>query len=609
MPGLKIAKGLTLPLDSATKTFAILAQRRKGKTYTANVIAEEMVKAGQPWAALDPTGAWWGLRSSADGKREGLPILVVGGQHGQLPLERTAGKLLADLVVDEPGHYVFDMSLFESKAAEREFATAFAERLYRRKGKSSDPLHLFVDEADMFVPQRTPSGDQRMLGAFEAIVRRGGIRGIGTTLISQRAAVVNKNVLEQIDVLVALRTVGPNDQKALKAYIDAAGGEDERRELMGSLASLSLGEAWVWEPGADPPLFERVKIRERETFNSSATPKAGGKRVEPRKLADVDLAAIEEKIADTIERAKAEDPKALQKKVRELEQEIRKLKKQLDERPTEPIEIKVPAISDEALEEIKEAVEGADSASRDVLAAGERLGEVADQLADVPKMVLDQGKRVRGAAARDQGSPSRRSGARQGRSSVPRAARPSPTLAHPNDRANNEEGSSLSGPEQRVLDALAWLDTVGFARPSKIQVGFIAGYRVGKKVGGTFGNVLGQLRARGLLDYPSAGSVALTAAGEACATVPDIEQTPEGLQSAVMGMLNGPEQRVLQVLIDAYPEPMSKQDCGEAAGYTVGEKVGGTYGNILGRLRSLGLIDYPGPGEVVALPVLFLEGS
>ena len=31
------------------------------------------------------------------------------------------------------------------------------------------------------------------------------------------------------------------------------------------------------------------------------------------------------------------------------------------------------------------------------------------------------------------------------------------------------------------------------------------------------------------------------------------------------------------------------------------------YANNLGRLRSLGLIDYPDRGHVVALPVLFLE--
>ncbi len=95
MAELRIASNLSLGLDAVTKTFAILAQRRKGKTYTASVIAEEFVKAGQPWVALDPTGAWWGLRAGADGSTKvGLPVYVFGGQHGDLPLERTAGKVI-----------------------------------------------------------------------------------------------------------------------------------------------------------------------------------------------------------------------------------------------------------------------------------------------------------------------------------------------------------------------------------------------------------------------------------------------------------------------------------------------------------------------------------
>ncbi len=71
---LRIAKNLSLPTEAITKTFALLAQRRKGKTYAASVMAEEMVDDKLPWVALDPTGAWWGLRSSADGKSAGLPV-------------------------------------------------------------------------------------------------------------------------------------------------------------------------------------------------------------------------------------------------------------------------------------------------------------------------------------------------------------------------------------------------------------------------------------------------------------------------------------------------------------------------------------------------------
>ena len=372
MADLNIAPGLSLGLDAVTKTFAILAQRRKGKTYTASVIAEEMVAAGQPWVALDPTGAWWGLRAGADGaKRGGLPVYVFGGQHGDIPLERTAGKEIADVVIENPRWYVLDLSAFESKAAERQFATDFAERFYRRKGKSPDPIHLFVDEADIFVPQRSPSGDARMLGAFEAIVRRGGIRGIGTTLISQRAAVVNKNVLEQVDVLVMLRIVGPNDQKAIRAYIDAFGTDTERAELMGSLASLKLGEAWFWEPGSEPPLFQRVQVRERHTFNSSATPKSGERQAEPQQLADVDLDELQGRIAKSIEKAEAEDPAKLRKRIAELERELR-------HRPTEAVEVEkiveVPALSDEQLADLNRLTGEASEAGRKLIDAALTIG-------------------------------------------------------------------------------------------------------------------------------------------------------------------------------------------------------------------------------------------
>jgi hypothetical protein len=280
-----------------------------------------MVAAKQPFVVLDPTGAWWGLRSSADGKSPGLPVVILGGQHGDVALERTAGRVVADLVVDEPGYYVIDFSLFESGEAERQFAVDFAERLYRAKGQPGKdfPLHLFVDEADRFIPQQMRKGSNetspRLLGAFEAIVRRGGLRGLGTTLISQRAAVVNKNVLEMLDVLITLRTVGPNDRKAIEGYVEAHGTDLELKALRASLASLKIGEAWVWEPGAEPSLFRLVQIRQRHTFNSSATPEPGKARVEPRQLAAVDLAALSSRMAETIERAKADDPKELKRQL------------------------------------------------------------------------------------------------------------------------------------------------------------------------------------------------------------------------------------------------------------------------------------------------------
>jgi DNA helicase HerA-like ATPase len=62
-----------------------------------------------------------------------------------------------------------------------------------------------------------------MLGAGEDIVRRGGQRGIGCMMITQRTAVLNKNVLTQCEMLVALRTISPQDLKAMQAWIDVHG--------------------------------------------------------------------------------------------------------------------------------------------------------------------------------------------------------------------------------------------------------------------------------------------------------------------------------------------------------------------------------------------------
>ena len=69
----------------------------------------------------------------------------------------------------------------------------------------------------------------------------------------------------QIEVLVCLRTIAPQDRKAMDEWIHVHGTTEERQELMESMASLPIGEAWFWSPGW-LNLFQRVKVRRRETY-------------------------------------------------------------------------------------------------------------------------------------------------------------------------------------------------------------------------------------------------------------------------------------------------------------------------------------------------------
>lgn len=562
---LRIAPGLRLGPEFVTKTAAILAQRRKGKTYTGSVLAEEMVAAQMPFVALDPTGAWWGLRASADGKSEGLPVTILGGNHGDVPLDRSDGTAIADLVVEEPGYYVIDFNAFESGQAEKDFATDFAKRLYRRKGEQGMDfaLHLFVDEADRFVPQRIrdkKEGDEAMLGAFETIVRRGGLRGLGTTLISQRAAVVNKNVLEMLDVLIVLRVVGPNDRKAIMEYASSEGTADQIAELRGSMASLGIGEAWVWEPGEG--LFQRVQVRERRTFNSSATPKPGERRIEPRRLAPVELEAVRKRLAETLERQDAEDPVKLQQRIRELERQLRQRSE-----VAKIEEIKVPVEVPVVPEVVAESAEALSRYADKLRVMGTELSVIGIDLAKAKQKAEKQRPKTRSVPA-----PTGLSTNVRQLSDV----RP-PKSPKTGDKVGT--GDKLPKGQKAVLTALAMYPEGRTQR----QVALLCGY----KQSGGFRNIIYALRGQGYL-VGSPERLQITRGG-ADALGP-FEPLPTGHELYEWWMSNGKlgkgGKAVLEHLVDIYPESMDQEDVADAVGY---EHSGG-FRNIIYRLRGLELI-------------------
>lgn len=91
--GLHVAEGVDLPLELITSSNGILAKKGAGKTSAAVVLLEEMHQVGVPVIVVDPKGDWYGIRTSASGDRPGLPIPVLGGRHGDVPLDATAGEL------------------------------------------------------------------------------------------------------------------------------------------------------------------------------------------------------------------------------------------------------------------------------------------------------------------------------------------------------------------------------------------------------------------------------------------------------------------------------------------------------------------------------------
>lgn len=604
-------KRFEVPLDVVTQATAILGRRGSGKTNTAGRMVEGVISGGQQAIVMDPLDAWWGLKSSKTGKSDGLEVMLIGDArkaHTDLPLEKGDGATIADFLVDEQLSCILSTRHL-SKSARRSFGADFLERFYHRKGDpgKDSPCLLVIDEASMMIPQTMREPDQaRCVGAVESCVRQGRSSGIGAMLIDQRPASVNKDVLTQVELMVTHQLTSPHDRKPVREWILANDTAEREKEFMGSLASLKTGEAWFWSP-AWLKCFDRVQVLMRDTFDSSATPNVGEKKATAGKVAQFDLGSIKERLGASIERARALDPKVLNKRIVALEKELAEAKSAEPEGP-DPAEVQ--RLVDAA---VSEAVSARDAEWRSqVMDWGrDRLEEIAAHV----KQARD-GLGLAGAGILNTASdlPPRPTAARTPRHDRASNARPARAEkqrerqravgALTSARAQPAAVEGVNRPKQAILDTLAWFSSVGINQASRGNVAAVAG--VSPSSSGYEKN-LSTLRRMGLIDYPAQGFVSLSDEGLAAAHAPDSPPSIEQLHQSWLGSkaLSRPMARLLQVVLAEYPEAITREDLAGEAG--VSPASSGFEKNV-SRLSSLGLVRYPEPGWVEATDLLFPVG-
>ena len=262
---------------------AFIGRTGAGKSYAARGVVESFLDDHRRVCIVDPTGVWWGLRSLADGA-PGFPVVIFGGEHADVPIEHDAGGLLGALIgEDKVGAAIVDVSEF-STGQRTHFLTDFFEGLY---GANRGALHLVLDEADEMAPQNPMPETRRLLGAVDRIVRRGRVRGFRPMMITQRPAVLHKNVLSQIGTLVALRLTSPQDRNAIGDWVKGNADGVQSDTVMKSLPSLAVGEGWVWCPALD--VLERKTFPQIRTLDSSRTPEHGEERAELPAMSSIDV--------------------------------------------------------------------------------------------------------------------------------------------------------------------------------------------------------------------------------------------------------------------------------------------------------------------------------
>lgn len=550
----------TIPEAALAQHIAILGKTGSGKTYAAKGVVEGLLDDETRVCIIDPTGAWHGLRSSATGKSAGYPVVIFGGLHADLPLGAAHGEALAEIIGTSSTPAIIDTS--QMKVGERtRFFADFADALIR---KNRGPLHLIIDEAHLFAPQGKVNDPQSgaMLHAANNLVSLGRSRGLRIMLITQRPAKLHKDSLTQVETLVALRLIAPQDRKAVEEWIKDNADQEKGRKIISSLATLKTGQAWIWAP--EIGVLERVAFPKIRTFDSSKAPDDTGDGKGPV-LAPIDREAIATKLQTVAADALANDPARLKSRIRELEAAQKK-----NGAAAPPVDVSAIeergyqrglAVGREEAKQLRRSMRNAAIAAVEAAFSQEPVAQV---LAPAPRPAAKPMQRMQTA---------------------PRVAVPA---------------GDLSGPERRIIDAIAWLEsTTGKEDQEQTAVAFMANYTYGA---GSFNNPKGSLNVKGLVQYVPGNKIKLTDEGRALANVPDEALTPEELHRRVLGRLPGPEQRVLKPLLEAYPESVGGPELAAAAGYTFGA---GSFNNPRGRLRTLGLVEYIGNGQVVAAGCLF----
>ncbi len=580
-------KPLAIDVERLVQTRALLtANSGAGKSWALRRLLEQTHGQVQQ-LVIDPEGEFYTLRERFD--------YVLAGRGGDCPAEPRSAALLARRLLELGASAVLD--LYELAPRDRvRFVRLFLESLIDAPRALWHPCLVVIDEAHAYAPEKG-HGEAESAEAVARLMAQGRKRGFAGVLATQRLSKLAKDVAAEANNLLIGRAALDVDLRRAAEALGLAKAEWPR------IRSLAAGQFFAFGPA----LCEEVRLVAVGDVATSH-PQAGARAAPPPPPREK-VQRVLAKLADLPAEAQAEARTAdeLRAQLRLRDRELGQLKRDMEH-----------AVAGAVLAD-PEAIERARSEGRNEVAQG--VAREAQQLVARVVGSAEAGRR-RAAAALDQAlaqiklaadalrepievpelqavqarrEPAGGAGARR-HAQAPGVRRAAPVRPA---RGTEPPAEGLTAPRQRILDTLLWLEGIGIDQPSRTQLALWCD--VSPTSGGYFNN-LGGLRSAALIEYPTGGTVTLTAEGRAIAHESD-PTTVEQMQAMLCEKVGAARAAILRALIEVYPADLSRDELAERIGVS---PTSGGYFNSLGSLRTLGVLDYPSPGQVVALPVLFL---
>ncbi len=570
---IKLNSSVEIDLENLLRSKALLqANSGGGKSWLIRRILEQSHGKVQQ-IVIDPEGEFSTLREKFD--------YILAGKGGDTPADPRSAALLARKLLELNVSAIVD--LYELPPQERKhFVRLFIDALVNAPKELWHDVLIVIDEAHVFVPEKDES---EAAGPINDLASRGRKRGFGLILATQRISKLAKDSAAECNNKLIGRTSLDIDMKRAGEELGMTSRED-----IFSLRKLTPGNFLAFGPAISDEVIE-VRVGDVQTSHPKAGSQASAKVAPPTagirkilgRLADLPKEAEEEK--RTIAGYKGEVA-LLKRKITELEKDHKPVQVKLQK-------ITIPMVGKKTLEGLKTA----ESSFRKMARGMRESASIIDAAVDKLAAAIDKATRAQNDTEPRQ---------ENGRGTIHLVM----DKKNPDIMAQGGHGGvssddriwmrdPLSGPEQRIINAIRWFETIGIIDPEQTAVAFLAGYTYG---GGGFNNPRGALRVKGLLEYRG-NRLALTSAGRSIAEAPMTPLDTKALHDHVLRVLPGPEAKLLKVLLETYPEEISKDSLAEKTGYAPGS---GGFNNPCGRLRTLGLVEYPRPGTVKAKDLLFI---
>lgn len=577
----------------------ILGKTGRGKSTTGKVCVEQVYDQEFRVCILDTLKSdWWGITSSADGRRPGLPFHILGGPHAHLPLTSSSGKTIADLVArGQLRHTIVDMAEFEPGGQMRFFAE-FAPRLMSRmKGV----LYLVIEEVHILAPkERAGMGHENMsIHWAKVLATAGRSKGIRLIVLSQRTQAVHNAVLGSLDSMIVHGMTAPADMEPVVKWLKANNKDKARNsEIENSLSDLLPGQAWLCSSQAR--VFERVQIPRARTYDNTKAP-TDDEELREVKTAPVDLEQLRALLGKAAAEAEASDPGVLRKRITELEGQLAREKRvvpvtaeEIDGHRKEGFEQGRAYARTQFVTLAEESVQKERAKARDLLSA--TLGDVdalrelvsrrylaynADRLAPPPKPRAPEVEHVSGKPVQFDTELVTR---------IVKDAKPLPWTVTKDDEEGQTVRKNPTGLRLKILGALRWLEERGIRPAPRAAVGALAACTPDKGHGA---RTIGQLRTEGLLRILQPGTLELTDEGRILAPEPP---NHDSLFAAWYAVASGLQREVLTILRGVHPEGIRRDELGRVLGGKTFDKGHGA--RVLGELKTMGAIHYPQPGTL-----------